>query len=214
MRRSAILLSLLLAGCASYKADYQARLIDTLPNKRGVVFEDEKSYPGKVLCGSYTARDYIGYKRTKPFVITPEVVLGDASEAEQAVYCSRESESQLFEVKGIGGSDSAWAELAEIAADMSAIESGVLAYYNDRNLPPRELPQLLEGAYGVDETQLADPWGRPYGYNPGIAGRSLPQIQLGTLGADGEPGGRENDADISNKELPLLRHVLALRGDS
>jgi hypothetical protein len=206
-----ILLGLLLSGCASYRADYQARLIDTLPDKRGVVFEDQSSFPGKVLCGTYTARSYVGYKQTRPFVITPEAVLGDAKEQERAVYCSRDSEGQMLASYGIGGDAAVWSALGKIEEDMSAIERSVLAYYNERNVPPRELTQLLDGDYGVSAGQLSDPWGRPYRYDPGLAGRSLPRISLSTLGADGERGGSGMDADISIEQLPMLRHVMRLR---
>ena len=40
-----------------------------------------------------------------------------------------------------------------------------------------------------------DPWGRPYQYlNPGIKG----EIDVFSLGADGQPGGEGNDADIGS----------------
>ena len=42
-----------------------------------------------------------------------------------------------------------------------------------------------------------DPWDRPYQYlNPGVHG----SIDVFTLGADGESGGEENNADIGNWE--------------
>jgi len=41
----------------------------------------------------------------------------------------------------------------------------------------------------------SDPWGRPYQYlNPGIKG----EIDVFSLGADGQPGGEGNDADIGS----------------
>jgi general secretion pathway protein G len=40
-----------------------------------------------------------------------------------------------------------------------------------------------------------DPWGRPYQYlNPGVRG----EIDVMSLGADGQPGGEGNDADIGS----------------
>ena len=40
-----------------------------------------------------------------------------------------------------------------------------------------------------------DPWGRPYLYaNPGVKG----EIDVYSLGADGQPGGEGNDADIGS----------------
>lgn len=43
-----------------------------------------------------------------------------------------------------------------------------------------------------------DPWGHPYQYlSPGIKG----EIDVFSLGADGEPGGTGNDADIGSWDL-------------
>jgi general secretion pathway protein G len=41
----------------------------------------------------------------------------------------------------------------------------------------------------------ADPWGRPYAYlNPGVHG----EIDVLSLGADGQPGGEGKNADIGS----------------
>lgn len=43
-----------------------------------------------------------------------------------------------------------------------------------------------------------DPWGYPYQYlSPGIKG----EVDIFTLGADGQPGGSGNDADIGSWEI-------------
>jgi general secretion pathway protein G len=43
-----------------------------------------------------------------------------------------------------------------------------------------------------------DPWGAPYQYlNPGVRG----EIDVFSFGADGQPGGEKNDADIGSWEL-------------
>ena len=48
---------------------------------------------------------------------------------------------------------------------------------------------------GYLERLPKDPWGRDYRYlNPGRRG----EIDIYSLGADGEPGGEGNDADIGN----------------
>jgi general secretion pathway protein G len=47
------------------------------------------------------------------------------------------------------------------------------------------------------DTLPKDPWGHPYQYaNPGQHG----EIDVWSLGADGQPGGQGNDADIGNWE--------------
>jgi general secretion pathway protein G len=51
---------------------------------------------------------------------------------------------------------------------------------------------------GYLERLQQDPWGNPYRYlNPGIYG----EIDISSLGADGEPGGDGNNADIGSWTL-------------
>ncbi len=48
------------------------------------------------------------------------------------------------------------------------------------------------------DSRLADPWGRPYVYQPGQG-----SFTISTLGADGKPGGSGDDADvIESFEIP------------
>ncbi|WP_060509886.1 type II secretion system major pseudopilin GspG [Pseudomonas sp. NBRC 111124] len=52
-------------------------------------------------------------------------------------------------------------------------------------------------AQGYLKSQALDPWGMPYQYsNPGT--RSGQGYDLFSLGADGQPGGEDADADIGN----------------
>ena len=51
---------------------------------------------------------------------------------------------------------------------------------------------------GYVERLPKDPWGNPYQYlNPGVRG----EIDVFSYGADGEPGGEGNDADIGSWNL-------------
>ncbi|MEL7045721.1 MAG: type II secretion system protein GspG [Pseudomonadota bacterium] len=202
-----------MVGCASYTADYQQRLLDTLPSTRGVVFDDLEKYPGDVLCGTYTSRNFTtNATDTDPFVVTPSRVLRNPSQAQLAVYCGRDAATALFERYGIGGPDADWAAIEQVMADQSRIKSSVDVYYGTYAYPPLELPQLLDGDYGIsDSGELIDPWERSYLYNPGLAGRSLPNIKLETLGRDGKRGGRGADADISIERIDEIRHVLSLQ---
>ena len=62
-----------------------------------------------------------------------------------------------------------------------------------------QLPKAWrQGGYLEKGKVPMDPWGNEYVYlSPGIHG----DLDLISYGADGEPGGEENDADISNWEL-------------
>ena len=53
-------------------------------------------------------------------------------------------------------------------------------------------------AGGYLEKMPKDPWGNPYQYlSPGVKG----EVDLISLGADGQPGGSGDDADIGSWEL-------------
>ena len=57
-------------------------------------------------------------------------------------------------------------------------------------------PNWKEGGY-LDKLPN-DPWGHPYQYlNPGVHG----EIDIFSYGADGQPGGTGNDADIGSWDL-------------
>ena len=99
------------------------------------------------------------------------------------------------------------AEGAKVKAASSQIDRLAMAvetYYMDTNSFPDSLDQLVEssdaagwnGPY-VKRSILKDPWNREYIYVfPGEKGR----FDIVSLGADGQAGGEDTDADISNWE--------------
>ena len=71
-------------------------------------------------------------------------------------------------------------------------EQGLAALVKPSTVPPVP-PAFRSGGYLPKLPQ--DPWGNPYQYlNPGVHG----QIDVWSLGADGQPGGEWMDADIGN----------------
>ena len=74
-------------------------------------------------------------------------------------------------------------------------EQGLQALVQKPTTPP--IPANWK-ANGYLERLPPDPWGNPYQYlNPGLHGK----IDVYSLGADGAPGGKGNDADIGSWEL-------------
>jgi hypothetical protein len=206
--------SLLLGACATYTDSYHERLKARLLSPFGVEFLEETHYPGKVLCGRYSAYEENGFiRRTRNFVVTPTAAMERPSEDQVAVFCSPDAELALFEQTGIGGPTADWVALGKVARDLEALSRGVRDHYDSAYVLPTSLEALVAWDDGIGEEQLTDPWGRPYGFRGGNAGRSLPNPRIWTLGADGATGGSAGDADISLDELPLLRHVLSLRGN-
>ena len=98
------------------------------------------------------------------------------------------------------------AEGAKVKAASSQIDRLAMAvetYYMDTNSFPDTLDSLVEEGGGiagwngpyVKKSILKDPWGREYVYQyPGEQG----QFDITSLGADGQPGGEDTNADITN----------------
>jgi len=103
----------------------------------------------------------------------------------------------------IGKAESAKAKAA--ASQVSRLAMAVESYYLDTGTTPDSLELLVtesgdvkgwNGPY-VKVSLLKDPWGRDYEYKyPGEHG----DFDLISLGADGQPGGEDKNADISNWE--------------
>lgn len=100
------------------------------------------------------------------------------------------------------------AESAKVKAAGSQIDRlsmAVESYYLDTGSTPDSLDALVDssgnvggwnGPY-VKPSSLKDPWGRDYLYvYPGEHG----DFDISSLGADGQPGGEGNNADINNWE--------------
>ena len=83
-----------------------------------------------------------------------------------------------------------------VQGDIAAIETALELYSLDNfNYPTQQegIEALVSSGY-IKKMSL-DPWGNPYEYRfPGENG----PVDIYSLGADGEPGGEEENADIGN----------------
>ena len=101
----------------------------------------------------------------------------------------------------IGKAESAKAKAA--ASQVSRLSMAVENYYLDTGNTPDNLEDLVNepgdangwnGPY-VKPSSLKDPWGREYEYSyPGEHG----EFDIVSLGADGQPGGEDKNADLNN----------------
>ena len=97
-------------------------------------------------------------------------------------------------------------------ADVAVLEQALDTYRLDNLSYPRSdqgLQALLQAPAGLARPERyrqggyirrlpADPWGNPYQYlSPGVKG----EVDIISLGADGQPGGSGDDADIGSWEL-------------
>jgi len=88
------------------------------------------------------------------------------------------------------------AQVQKARGDISAIETALEMYKLDNfNYPTEQEGLEALVASGLVKKMSLEPWGNPYEYrNPG----ERAQIDIYSLGADGEPGGEEQNADIGN----------------
>ena len=103
----------------------------------------------------------------------------------------------------IGKAESAKAKAA--VSQVNRLSMAVESYYLDTGVTPDNLDLLVtesgnvkgwNGPY-VKSSLLKDPWGREYEYRyPGEHG----EFDLISLGADGQPGGEDKNADINSWE--------------
>jgi general secretion pathway protein G len=97
------------------------------------------------------------------------------------------------------------AKVKAAASQIDRIAMAVESYYLDTGSTPESLDQLVDepgdadgwnGPY-IKRSTLKDPWGREYEYRyPGEHN----EFDLLSYGADGQPGGDDNNADISSWE--------------
>ena len=94
-------------------------------------------------------------------------------------------------------------------ADLIALRAALEAYADDHDgRYPVELEQLIRRNGGGPwiEALPTDRWGRPFRFEPPPGGERAGGLgRLYTLGADGAPGGTEDDADLDEERLGLLR---------
>lgn len=207
------LLCTLLPGCATYRAAYETRLIGSLPNQRGVSIEESRAFPGDVLCGRYTSFNGPGFSlATQDFVVTPREVFGNATALQRSVYCGSKPQAALLEATGLGAWDEDMQRARQLRDDMRAAEVAIHLYHMRHAMMPLTLEDMTGGDFDYGKSNTIDPWGHPYRYEPGLAGRTTPVFDLASYGADGQPGGTGENADLHFKELVLLEHVLRVRG--
>ena len=95
------------------------------------------------------------------------------------------------------------AKVKAAGSQISRLAMSVESFYLDTGTTPDNLDELVNESGNVDgwngpyvkPSSLKDPWGREYVYNyPGEHG----DFDLYSLGADGQPGGEDRNADINS----------------
>lgn len=220
---TAVLLAI--TGCTSLTEQAQDSVTQTLPRVETIEFRGLQQYPGKVVCGEYKSTqrwgDSRGYHRFIYRAGQSDVL---PSREDRAVFCSDDQAASLRTLTGIEAGPGHSEAVRTVTADLTRLQTALEEHYedvasypdNDSGLQGLLTPgnKLLRGARyrsgGYLDAIPLDPWGRPYLYaGPDFAGTRQPPTLM-TLGADGEPGGEGDAADISLQQLHYLQHILDL----
>ena len=95
------------------------------------------------------------------------------------------------------------AKVKAAGSQINRLAMAVESFYLDTGETPDNLDVLVKESGGIDgwngpyvkSSSLKDPWGREYVYNyPGEHG----DFDIYSLGADGQPGGEDRNADINS----------------
>ena len=89
-----------------------------------------------------------------------------------------------------------------VRADMQSITQAVRMFRMDRGRYPRDVDELCAGETRYLEAAPLDPWDRPY-----LLEASPARVEVISYGADGAPGGADEETDLLASQL--LRPVAA-----
>ncbi len=218
----------LLAGCSSDVDRAREAVTDSLVITTDLEFHDLETFPGEVVCGSFSA--YTSYSEPRvehqPFLYRRGNVDKAPSARDLKFYCSADHSNTLLEMSGIGPFTADNDALAQITRDMTLLTAALEAYYADNHVYPtaaqglaalvskpeggRPLPRYREGGYL--KSVPSDPFGNPYRYSEVQWGRTKGRFTLSTLGRSAQPGGGGDEADVSTEYLPYLQHIALLLG--
>ena len=79
-----------------------------------------------------------------------------------------------------------------VRSSLQAIEDAAIMFHNEQGVPPRSVDELAPYVRGGRES-LQDPWGNDFIFE--YVGGDNP-YRIGSYGADGQPGGEGENAEI------------------
>ncbi len=85
------------------------------------------------------------------------------------------------------------AKRMKVKADVSTFDKAIKLYKSDTGKWPQQLEDLSEEIDDMSKAVI-DPWGNHYVYQ--YTGSGDPPYRLGSYGADGQPGGEGDNADV------------------
>lgn len=217
----------LLHGCGGDAERARQALVAILPEKHDVEFRNVESFDNDVVCGEYRTMDPMrGSSSFEHFIVRGDRADDRPSDQDWDIFCSADQAASFTAHFGIGPTGKANPELQAIRGDIGTLDEALKSYEADNyflpssaqglealvarsKLPPPPV-RFRAGGY-LGELPL-DPWGRPYLYRRSGLGGVAHDYRIYTLGADGEPGGKGQDADVGSEHMVYLDQIDPLPG--
>jgi len=177
-------------GCTDHEKLAREAIEASVLSQDQVNYKSFDSYPGDVLCGEYEVLNRWGENKGLARFIYHKGALADSvSDDDWAILCSADPAASLYEISGIDVQSMDKKILSQIRKDITSLEN------------------TLSTQISEDVAFMNDPWGKPYIHIiPWFAGVGS-DTKLQTLGADGEEGGKDENADIGNWHLKYIDHI-------
>lgn len=226
MFKWALLLSavVLQSACSNRTEQAQETLKSFLGEKVYLEFQNVEAFPGGAVCGEYRSNDAMrGSSRYSRFVVWGDTATDRPSKQDWSIFCSEDPTAALLARLGIGPISVEENHLVQLRTDLHQLQSALQQYRADNAIlptPEQGLAALADAPTvaplamkyregGYIESLPDDPWGRPYVYdNSGLGGGVTQQFDIYTLGADGAPGGKGKNADVSLSHLKYLDYLM------
>ncbi|MEH6588733.1 MAG: type II secretion system protein GspG [Halioglobus sp.] len=180
-------------GCADNTELAKEAFNKTLANRDQASIKAIDEFPGGVVCAQYKVSDEWGMRKPgSKFIYVGAALDVEPSEEDWAVFCSADQNAALYGLTGIDAGKLDSGTLETIRADFAKLDKEFIV-----NKPK-------------DAKIGNDPWGNTYIYEEPWYGGVKAVYKFITLGADGKPGGKDENADIGNWHLPYIDFVRSL----
>jgi type II secretion system (T2SS) protein G len=185
-----IFATVLCLGCADNAELAREAFDKTLANRDQASIKAIDEYPGGVVCAQYKVSDEWGMRKPgSKFIYVGSALDVEPSKDDWAVFCNADQNAALYGLTGIDAGKLDSSTLETIRSDFEKLRKEF-----EINKP--------------ENVKIGnDPWGTPYIYEEPWYGGVKAEFKFITLGADGKPGGTDENADIGNWHLPYIDYV-------
>jgi hypothetical protein len=185
-----ILATTLCLGCADNVELAKEAFENTLGNRDQLTIKSVEEFSGGVVCAEYKVSDEWGMRKPgSKFIYVDKAVDSKPSKEDWAIFCNADQNAALYQLTGIDAGKIESSTLAAIRADFE------------------KLGKEFEMNKPKNVEMSDDPWGNPYIYEAPWYGGVKAEFKFVTQGADGKPGGKDENADIGNWHLPYIDFV-------